>query len=226
MKTELLNENEEKKVIAVFGGSFNPPTMAHIRIACEIYNKSEEIDEVWMVPCGDGRDDKIVGVECKKRIEMCEIIKKEIANDIPIKIDKTEYENGSYMQTYDLMKKLSEKYRNYKFMFVLGIDIVSDIINWGNGKQFLEEFDFIFTKRPGYNTEKILKSGCLLPKHFEILDMDINGSSTEIRERIKNQIEQRKKNENIKINYGISGLTSPGVVKYIISNGFYGIKEQ
>ena len=226
MKKEFSNDKEKNKVIAVFGGSFSPPTIAHIKIACEIYNKSKEVDEVWMIPCGDGRDDKKIDVECIKRIEMCEIIKKEIANDIPIKIDKTEYENGSFMQTYDLMKKLKEKYNNYKFMFVLGIDVVSDIINWGDGEKFLQEFDFIFTKRPGFDTEKILKSGCMLPKHFEILDMNIDGSSTEIRERIKSQIEQRKKKGNIKINYGISGLTSPGVVKFIVDNGYYGIKEK
>ena len=28
----------KKKQVAILGGSFDPPTIAHIQIACEIYN--------------------------------------------------------------------------------------------------------------------------------------------------------------------------------------------
>jgi nicotinic acid mononucleotide adenylyltransferase len=33
----------KKQQIAILGGSFDPPTIAHIQIACEVYNNIPEI---------------------------------------------------------------------------------------------------------------------------------------------------------------------------------------
>ena len=43
--------------VAVFGGTFSPPTEAHLSIACDVAS-SGRVDEVWLVPCGK-RSDKI-----------------------------------------------------------------------------------------------------------------------------------------------------------------------
>lgn len=53
----------ERKKIAVYGGSFNPPTMSHYEIMKMIIEEvtvdGEPLDEIWMVPCGDRVDKKI-----------------------------------------------------------------------------------------------------------------------------------------------------------------------
>lgn len=53
----------ERKKIAVYGGSFNPPTMSHFQILRmvieEITVEGENFDEAWMIPCGDRADKKI-----------------------------------------------------------------------------------------------------------------------------------------------------------------------
>ena len=53
----------ERKKIAVYGGSFNPPTMSHFQILRmvleEIKVDGEHFDEAWMIPCGDRADKKI-----------------------------------------------------------------------------------------------------------------------------------------------------------------------
>jgi nicotinic acid mononucleotide adenylyltransferase len=43
-------------VVAVLGGSFDPPTLAHAMIAAELLNK-KLVSRILFVPCGD-RDDK------------------------------------------------------------------------------------------------------------------------------------------------------------------------
>ena len=43
------------KNIAVYGGSFNPITKAHIEVIQEL-GKLEWFDEIWVVPCGRRRD--------------------------------------------------------------------------------------------------------------------------------------------------------------------------
>ena len=40
-----------RKSIAIMGGSFDPPTVAHLQVAAETFNKLT-FDEIWLVPCG------------------------------------------------------------------------------------------------------------------------------------------------------------------------------
>jgi nicotinate-nucleotide adenylyltransferase len=76
------------KTVAVFGGSFDPPTLAHVQVASEIYNTHEDIDAVWLIPCGDGRCDKNMRTEGEHRIKMVDLILKDIIGDIaPIKVN-------------------------------------------------------------------------------------------------------------------------------------------
>lgn len=53
----------ERKKVAVYGGSFNPPTMSHFEIMRMIIDDikidDKSLDELWVVPCGDRRDKKI-----------------------------------------------------------------------------------------------------------------------------------------------------------------------
>lgn len=48
-------EEPPKKRVAVYGGSFNPITNAHLNCAAEIIH-SKLADEVWIVPCGTRPD--------------------------------------------------------------------------------------------------------------------------------------------------------------------------
>jgi nicotinic acid mononucleotide adenylyltransferase len=44
-----------KKRVAVLGGSFDPLTNAHLKIAAEIIH-ADKADEVWIVPCAPRTD--------------------------------------------------------------------------------------------------------------------------------------------------------------------------
>ncbi len=71
------------------GGSFDPPTLAHVQIASEIYNTHEDVDEVWIVPCGDGRGDKSLKTKGVHRLAMLQLILTDIiGNNAPIKVSK------------------------------------------------------------------------------------------------------------------------------------------
>jgi len=56
---------------------------------CEVYNTFEEIHEVWIVPCGDERMDKTFIANSQHRLNMIELLKKDLISDtIPIKVLK------------------------------------------------------------------------------------------------------------------------------------------
>ena len=48
-----------RKKVAILGGSFDPPTVSHLQLASETLNICAEIDEVWLVPCGERADKKL-----------------------------------------------------------------------------------------------------------------------------------------------------------------------
>jgi nicotinic acid mononucleotide adenylyltransferase len=86
-KDDNQNEVNKRKKVAILGGSFDPPTLAHIELACEIYNTHEDVDAVWLVPCGDGRSDKNLRSKGKHRLEMLrKILKDVITEEVPIEV--------------------------------------------------------------------------------------------------------------------------------------------
>ena len=47
------------KKIALYGGAFDPPHHGHTRII-ESLCKTPNIDEIWLLPCGDRLDKKLL----------------------------------------------------------------------------------------------------------------------------------------------------------------------
>ena len=98
----------------------------------------------------------------------------------------------------------------------MGTDLIESLRSWGGGEQLAEEQEFIILKREGYDPDPKL-----YPKKYKKLDMIIEGSSTRVRDRIKEQLEKQKK-----LNLGINGLTTNSVIKYIVANELYNSSAQ
>ena len=76
---------EIEKKVAILGGSFDPPTIAHVQVVAEVYNECQFIDEVWIVPCGDARSDKKLKANGKDRIAMLKLILEDIIDErVPV----------------------------------------------------------------------------------------------------------------------------------------------
>lgn len=181
-------------------------------LACEIYNSFEHIDEVWIVPCGDGRDDKKLRCTVDKRIKMLELIKEDfIYQDLPVYINEIESINGRFMPTYELLNKLKVDFPDYSFSFCLGSDLLQSLPYWDSGKNIINEFELIVLARPGYDYKNIY----YIDK-CKVLETQFDNSSTKIRSRIDTVLEKKNK-----VHLGISGLTSRSVINYIYENNLY-----
>ena len=208
-------ENSKTRV-AIFGGSFDPPTIAHMQIACEIYNNFEHIDQVWIVPCGDGRCDIKLRTPANHRLNMLHLIKDDlIAHNVPIFIDETEINRGEYIPTYYLLKELEETHKDMEFVFCIGTDLLEGLKTWDEYDKLVEEFEFIIVSREDYPLVLDLPE-VVYPKKYEVLETIISGSSTKVRNRIHSRIEN-------KLNLAINGLTTNRVIKYIKENKLYSI---
>jgi nicotinic acid mononucleotide adenylyltransferase len=98
----------------------------------------------------------------------------------------------------------------------MGTDLVESFRKWDNGEYLAENQEFIIMTRVGFRPDKIF-----FPKHYRIVDTNLDGSSTKIRNRIREQIESKNK-----INLGINGLTTVSVINYILRNKLYQIKQK
>lgn len=184
-------------------------------MACEIYNQFDYIDEVWIIPCGDGRSDKNLRSSCEHRINMLELIKKDLVyEDLPVYIDKTELHNNKYMPTIDLLEKLKRDYPTYNYTFCFGSDLLSSLPNWEYGETIINNYNKIVMTRPGHSVDVFYKDKC------KFLVSNFDNSSTQIRDRISSVIEKKHK-----IHLAISGLTTRSVIDYIYENNLYKVES-
>ena len=176
-----------KKVIAIFGGSFNPPINSHTTLAKQIIEKCDIVEKLIFVPVSTKyQKSKLASDE--HRYNMLKLIcekedKLEVSN-IELIQDKQLYT----IQTLDLLK---EQYGEYDLWFVMGTDNLKEIDTWNSPERLLKEYKIIVLERENDKLEDLIKGNKLLEKYKESL-IKIEGidkiflSSTMIRDKIKN----------------------------------------
>jgi nicotinate-nucleotide adenylyltransferase len=197
-----------KKRIAVFGGSFDPITDAHLKVMAEIIH-AKMADEVWVVPCGPRKDKNLIASPLDRLI-MCHLaVNSSFGSHFPVLVKEIEIFEKEAIFTYHLMQRLQKEKPNFSFKFVVGSDLITQIKNWHEGKKFWQEGNFLVIPRPGYERKK-------LPQNFTWLaasDLQLAHTqltSTEIRKRLS-------KNFSL-----VDGLIPPSVLAHIIRYKLYG----
>ncbi len=159
--------------IAIYGGAFDPPTIAHQKI---VKSLKEVADEVWMMPCFSHLFDKKMSSP-EHRINMCELV----AELEGIRVCDYEFSLKKSITTYESLKGLSEIYLEHDFNFVMGGDNLCNLPKWDKHEQLIAEFGIIAFERDGYDLTLFDSSKF---KKLEILEnpcKDMNVSSTEVR---------------------------------------------
>lgn len=165
-----------------FGGSFNPPTIAHEIIAKEIA-KEFNLDKVYFVPVGDFYNKKDL-IDERKRFEMLNLI-----TDSNIDVLDIELKAKKSLQTIDAFNLINNKFNLSKNYFILGGDNLEKLPNWENAEKCLNS-NIIAIKR-GKKIEDIIENNKLLKLNKERIfiyntNKLSNYSSTEVRNAIKN----------------------------------------
>lgn len=217
-----------KKRVAIYGGSFDPPTVDHMR-ACAQILRSASVDEVWLTPCGPRPDKPGLQTATADRWAMCEIaVNTCFPHDLPVLVSDVDVTRDRAMFTYDLLTQLTESHaETHEFSFVVGTDWLregTDIRQWESdaggqvkvtGHLLVEEFDFLVLKRPGHPAHGELAD---YGPRFKYLDVDGdeamiegNGSSSAVRHRLK-------KTQDL---HSVAGLVPAGVLNYIHRHKLY-----
>ncbi len=172
-------DEKSPRTVAFFGGSFNPPHVAHVLSV--VYALSVvPVDLVMVVPVYRHPFSKELA-EFEDRMEMCRIalgwIPRVIVSDV-------ERELGGESLTLRTLEHLREAYPLWSFRLLVGADVLSDLPKWHRFDRIAELAPPIVLGRAGVQAKEAPEP--LLPRisSTEIRDALSQGRLDEVRHRV------------------------------------------
>ena len=170
------------KKYGFFGGAFNPPTIAHEKLALEIAEKYN-LDKVYFVPVGNFYNKKDL-VDEKERFKMLKLISSDKIDVLPI-----EFNMNKNLNTSEALELINNEYKNVDRYFIMGGDNLEKLSSWQNPENCLNGNKFIAIER-GKKISNIIENDNLLNKYSKnIFTLENNNlyayNSTEVRSAIK-----------------------------------------
>lgn len=213
--------------VGLFGGSFNPLHIGHLRAADEVM-EILGLDKVIFIPSS------IHPIKNKKniadagyRLKMLEMATRDTEE---FEVSDVEMKRPGPSYTIDTLKHYKKNNKNYRLYFVMGTENLAKIDTWQDYKELFNFANFAVIHRPGFNFENIRdiipgslakefrysgnKDGKTVYKHTsgnELIFFKIRGiriSSTTLRKSVKN-------------GKSIKYFVPESVNKYILKNKLY-----
>ncbi|MBQ8497884.1 MAG: nicotinate (nicotinamide) nucleotide adenylyltransferase [Clostridia bacterium] len=182
--------------IVVMGGSFNPPTIAHL-ISLQTAMDSIGAEKGIFVPSSHA----YVKRKMKKTGHPEEVFSEELRlamlkamaeDDTRISVNDLEYHRTEKGYTYETMEALQNIYPNDTLYFLAGGDKISIFPRWHRIREFLERFHIIVMKRDDEDATQEIEKYSLLQQHKDMFHVTetpntLNGiSSSAVRESLRN----------------------------------------
>ena len=136
--------------IAVYGGSFNPPHVAHAMVSSWLL-WTEQVDQVWMVPVFRHAFEEIQEKKLAPyalRLAWCQQLQKDI--DPRIKVSNIESILPVPSYSINTLEALQDKHPEYHFSLVIGADVIPDLPLWREWEKIQQQFSPIVVGRGGY----------------------------------------------------------------------------
>jgi nicotinate-nucleotide adenylyltransferase len=111
--------------VAVFGGSFNPPHVAHV-LACALVLSVEDVERVLVVPAFQHPFSKQLA-PFDDRVAMCNLAMGWIPG---VEVSRVEQELGGESRTLRTLEHLTSVYPEWRLRLVIGSDILADAPRW------------------------------------------------------------------------------------------------
>ncbi len=216
--------NKEK--IGIFGGTFNPIHLGHVKAALEV-QKTFLLDKVLLIPSyippHKGSPDVAPPAD---RLQMVKLAVASYPQFVPSPVE-IEAKGKSY--SILTLAKLKKQFPDAAIFFILGVDAFLEIDTWREYKKILEQCHFIVISRPGYDlnqakkllngkytgrmvrVSKTTKLDRLMLNQYKIFLLSIDAldlASKDVRKKVKD-------------GESIAGLVAEAVEEYIQTNKLY-----
>lgn len=197
--------------IAVLGGTFNPIHSGHLIIA-EMIREEFDLNKIIFIPSGKPPHKKLEEVtDVEHRYNM---VLEAVRGNSRFEVSRIEIERTGYTYTVDTLKELKRLYgENTRLFYLIGADVLFDLLTWRNFEEVFRICEFIVALRPGYKEDdfnrqiQFLSTKYCAKIHTKSVPL-IEISSTLIRNKVR---------EGKSIRY----LVPEAVESYIVKNGLY-----
>lgn len=132
--------------IGLFGGSFNPPHVAHLIVA-EVARDQFGFDEVWWIPNATPPhkpQDELAEVD--HRLEMT---RRAVEDNPAFRVCDIEVERSGVSYTVETVRVLQEKRPDTDFALLIGSDSLDHFAEWHKPDEIAERVPLVVYKRPG-----------------------------------------------------------------------------
>lgn len=124
---------DAKPITAIFGGSFNPPHMAHV-LALSVVLARFDVERILVVPTYRHPFAKPL-VAYDDRVRMCELAMGFLPR---VEVSRVEERLGGESRTLRTVEHLREEHPSWSLRFVMGADLVAESSKW-HGFDRIEE---------------------------------------------------------------------------------------
>ena len=134
--------------VALFGGSFNPPHVAH-QLAALYVLETAAVDALWFVPAFEHAFGKPL-VAFEDRLAMCQLAADALGPRV--QVSDVERSLGGRSLTLRTVRRLTELHPEHAFSLVIGSDLTGDVPSWYRGDELARAIPFIVVGRRGGRT--------------------------------------------------------------------------
>lgn len=134
------------RTVGIFGGSFNPPHVAHLAVA-EAARDQAGLDQVLWIPAAtpphkQGR----AMTEAYHRLAMTRRV---VADNEAFEVSDWEIEQGGVSYTIDTIRAFQGEQPGVDFYLILGGDSLAQFASWREPEEILRRVSLIVYPRPG-----------------------------------------------------------------------------
>lgn len=125
MSEDVASKAPARPVVGVFGGSFNPPHLAHV-LAVTVVLSRFDVERILVVPTYQHPFAKALA-PYEDRVKMCELAMGWLPR---VEVSRVEEELGGESRTLRTIEHLHTKHPDWSLRFVMGSDLVLESAKW------------------------------------------------------------------------------------------------
>lgn len=197
--------------IGILGGTFNPIHNGHLIIAEDVRERFC-LERVLFIPSGQPPHKPDCDVaEAEHRYRMTQLA---VASNPFFETSRIETDRNGYTYTVNTLTELHEKYgEGTGLFFIIGADVVPELVTWRDFRQVFRLCEFITVGRPGFG-------GSDLDAGIERLEKDYGAVIHKVDTRLI-EISSTGIRERCGSGKSIRYLTPDDVAEYIRAEGLY-----
>ena len=181
-------------MIGILGGTFDPPHLAHLKIADYLLN-ALSLEKIIFIPCYFPVLKQAPYANPEHRLAMVNLM---IEDNPRLQLDDREIKNARPSYTIDTLKSIHQETYNTPLAFIMGSDAFNQFSDWKDWRGILALCHIVVVNRAGHELNQKLINSCK-PKVFFYDFLEMNIASRDLRQEITRNIESVKDKLPLKV---------------------------